>query len=94
LLDGIPIQAPPAGYQDALRAAIALLSIPGDVEIERARIRIQGTIDGFVAAMAPGAIPDNPFAVAFRGAAPQDIDAFKLALKGLDALARERGVNP
>jgi len=43
-----------------------------------------------VAAMAPGALPDNPFCVAFRGASTQDIDAFKLALKGLDALARER----
>jgi hypothetical protein len=66
------------------------LSYPTDVEIERARIRIQNTIDAFVAAMAPGALPDNPFCVAFRGASTQDIDAFKLALKGLDALARER----
>lgn len=79
---------------DALRAAIALLSIPSNVEIERARIRIQGTIDAFVAAMAPGALPDNPFSVAFRGGASQDIDAFKLALRGLDALARERGGTP
>jgi len=64
---------------------------PTDAEIEAARKRIQGTIDGFIEAMRPGALPDEaPLVAVFHAAATQDIAAFQLALRALDALARER----
>jgi hypothetical protein len=61
-----------------------------DAVVEAARSRVQGTIEAFVEAQKPGVIPPNPFWQALQAAAKADIAAFRVALQGLDALAREK----